>query len=144
MPTAGVDDAFVGDMFLERGNGASPEVFTRICQVFGISGLGESNELVEATTFCSLGNREYLGGLADGDEMTIECNYEQGDVNLLAMITDVKNKATRSFQVVAAHSSPNEVFSFSAVCMSWTLNPSVEDRNTISFGLKISGAVTIA
>ena len=142
--TAGVDDAFVGDMFLERGDGASPEVFTRVCQVFGISGLGESNELVEATTFCSGGNREYLGGLADGDEMTAECNYEQGDTTLLAMIADVKAKATRNFRLSAEHSSPAEVFSFAAVCMSWTLNPSVDDRNTISFGLKISGAVTIA
>lgn len=137
-------EAFVGDIFLERGAGNSPETFTRICQVFGISGLGESNELIDATSFCSAGNREYIGGLADGEEITVECNYEQGNVNLLAMITDVKNKATRNFQVVVDHSSPAETFSFAAVCMSWVLNPAVDDKNTISFGLKISGAVTIA
>lgn len=136
--------AFVGEMFLDRGNGASPEVFTRICEVFGISGLGESNELVEATSFCSNGSREYIGGLADGEEITVECNYEQGDAGLLAMITDVKNKTTRNFRVSVEHSSPAEVFSFAAVCLSWTLNPSVDDRNTISFGLKITGSVTIA
>lgn len=140
MPT----QAFVGEMFLDRGNGASPEVFTRICEVFGISGLGESNELVEATSFCSAGSREYIGGLADGEEITVECNYEQGDAGLLAMITDVKNKTTRNFRVSVEHSSPAEVFSFAAVCLSWTLNPSVDDRNTISFGLKITGSVTIA
>lgn len=137
-------EAFVGEMFLDRGDGASPEVFTRICEVFGISGLGESNELVEATSFCSAGNREYIGGLADGEEITVECNYEQGDAGLLAMITDVKNKTTRNFRVSVEHSSPAEVFSFAAVCLSWTLNPSVDDRNTISFGLKITGSVTIA
>lgn len=138
------NDAFVGDIFLERGDGASPEAYTRICQVFGISGLGESNELVEATTFCSAGNREYIGGLADGEEMSIECNYEQGDVSLLAMIADVKAKIVRGFRVVAEGQSPAEVFSFDAVCMSWVLNPAVDDRNTITFGLKISGAVTVA
>lgn len=139
-----VTDAFVGNIFLERGNGASPEVFTRICQVFGISGVGESNELVEATTFCSAGNREYIGGLADGEEITVEANYEQGDVNLLQMITDVKNKTTQSYRLAVEMASPAEYFSFAGVPLSWTLNPSVEDRNTISYGIKISGAVVIS
>lgn len=137
-------EAFVGNIFLDRGNGASPEVFTRVCQVFGLSGLGESNELVEATNFCSAGSREYIGGLADGEEMTVECNYEQGNAALLAMIADVKAKATRNFQVSVEDSSPAEVFSFAAVCLAWVLNPAVDDRNTISFTLKISGSITIA
>lgn len=137
-------EAFVGDIFLERGAGNSPETYTRICQVFGISGLGETNELVEATTFCSAGSREWIGGLADGEEISVECNYEQGDANLLAMITDVKNKATRNFRVVVEAASPSETFSFAAVCRSWVLNPAVDDRNTITYGLKISGSVTIA
>lgn len=140
----GVEETFVGDIYLDRGDSASPEVFTRICQVFGISGVGETNELQEATTFCSAGNREYIAGLADGEEITIEANYEQGTASLLAMIADVKAKAVRNFRVVAEHSSPSETFSFAAVCMSWVLNPSVEGRNTISFGLKISGSVTVA
>jgi len=137
-------DAFVGQMFFQRGNGATPEVFTRICQVFGISGLGEKNDLVEATTFCSGGSKEYIGGLADGEEITIEGNYEQGDTNLLAMITDVKNKATRNFRLSVEDDSPSETFSFAGVCLSWAINPSVSDKNTISFGIKISGAVVIS
>lgn len=137
-------DAFVGDIFLERGNGNSPETFTRVCTVFGISEFGESNELVEATTFCSGGSREYIGGLADGDEFTVECNYEQAHTLELAMIADVKAKATRNFQIVAEHSSPAEVFSFAAVCMSWKLAPSVDGKNAVSFGLKITGPVTVS
>lgn len=136
-------DAFVGDIFLDRGNDDSPQTFTRVCTVFGISEFGESNELVEATTFCSGGNREYIGGLADGDEFSVECNYEQGNTDILAMIADVKAKATRRFQIVAEHSSPSEVFGFAAVCMSWKLGPSIDGKNVISFGLKISGPVEI-
>jgi hypothetical protein len=136
-------EAFVGDIFFERGDGASPEVFTRICQVFSISGVGESNDLVDATTFCSAGSREYVGGLADGEEISIEGNYEQGDVNLLAMIQDVKDKATGNYRIVVEDESPSEIFSFAALAMSWALNPSVDGRNTITYGLKISGPVSI-
>lgn len=137
-------EAFVGDIFLARGNGAVPEVFTRVCQVFGISGVGETNELVQATTFCSAGSREYIGGLADGEEMTVEANYEQGDATLLAMITDVKNKVTRNYRLEIEDGSPSETMSFAAVAIGWVLNPAVDDRNTISYTLKISGSITIS
>lgn len=135
--------AFVGEMFFERGDGAIPEVFDRICQVFSIGGLGETNELVDATTFCSGGNREYIGGLADGAELTIECNYEKDNVDLSALISDVKAKTTGNYKVVVENGSPAESFQFAAVALSWTLNPSIDDRNTITFTFKISGEITI-
>ena len=136
--------AFVGNIFFERGDGASPEVFDRICQVFSISGLGEANSLIDTTSFCSGGSREYVGGLSDGTEVTIEANYEQADANFGAMIDDVKGKVVGNYQIVVEDQSPFEVFSFSALAMSWTLNPSVDNRNTITFGLKITGPVVIA
>ena len=136
--------AFVANVYFERGDAASPEVFTRICQVFDISGLGETNALVEATTMCSAGSREYIGGLADGAEITIEGNYEQGDTDLAAMIADQKAKTAKNYQIVVEQNSPSETFSFSAIPLSWTLNPSSDDRNTISFTFKVSGAITIA
>ena len=139
--------AFVGDIFLYRGGTGSPSspvTFTKVCQVFGMSGLGQTNALVDATTFCSAGSREYIGGLADGAEMTVECNYERDAAVLFTMITDVTNKAVRQFQVHDESGSPHKVFSFAATCLGWTMNPSVDDRNTITFTLKISGAITIS
>lgn len=135
-------EAFVGKVYFERGAGTSPETYTRICQVFSISGLGQTNDLVDATTFCSNGSREYISGLADGTEVTIEANYEIEDTQLDAWIADVVAKTTRNFRVVVDQGSPQTVFSFAGVCLSWTLNPSVDDRNTISFTVKISGDIT--
>jgi len=135
--------AFVGNIFFERGDAASPETFLRICQVFGIDGLGETNAIVEATTMCSEGSREYIAGLADGSEISIEANYEQNDTDLELLIADVKAKNVRNYQVVVEDVSPAEVFSFAAIPLSWTLNPSVDDRNTITFTYKVTGAITI-
>lgn len=143
-----MSDAFVGKMYLERGTGVSPEVYARVCQVFGMSGVGQQNELVEVTTFCSGGNKEYVGGLADGSEITLNLNFETADwagANPIPdMIDDVKNKATRNFRIIADDEVNASVeFYFAASCMSWELGPSVDGKNTINFGIKVSGDITV-
>lgn len=144
-------NAFVGGVYLWRGDGGSPQTFTRVCQLFGISGLGETNALIDATTFCSDGSAEYIGGLKDGAEMTLELNYETvlPDAAVIdEMIRDVKNRATRSFELRAHGDIDNpatvlQTFHLDALALSWTLNPSPTAKNAISFGCKITGDVDV-
>jgi len=140
-------NAFVGKVFLERGDGGSPEAYTRVCQIFGIGGLGQTNALVDATTFCSNGSREYIPGLADGSEVTLNANFETLEFDtsqIKAMIADVEDKATRAFQVVVDDGvNPSVTLSFLAACLSWEFGPSIDNKNTINFGIKISGGITI-
>jgi hypothetical protein len=135
-------EAFVGNIFLYRQAPGSPP-YAKVCQVFGLSGLGQTNALVDATTFCSAGNREYIAGLADGQEITVEANWESNTAALEAMIQDVKDKLTLNYYIQDESESPYVRFSFAGVALSWVLNPSVDDRNTITFGIKISGDITI-
>jgi hypothetical protein len=135
--------AFVGQMFFERGTDDSPPQYDRVCQVFSIGGVGESNELIDATTFCSLGSREYIGGLADGSEITLEGNYEKGNNILQQIIADVKARRVGPVRVVVGTDSPQEALVFDALALAWTINPSVDNRNTISFTYKITGPVEI-
>lgn len=137
-------EAFVGNVFFERGNGATPEGFTRICQVRELSGIGQTNDLIDVTTFCSAGSREYIGGLADGEEITIGMNYETSSTQIAAMISDVDSKATRNYRIVIDAGSPSQIISFAAASIGWVLSPAVDDANQISFTLKISGDITIA
>lgn len=144
------NNSFVGRMFMYRGDGGSPEAFTRVCQVFAMSGIGQVNEQVESTTFCSNGSKEYIAGLADGTEVTFELNFEtvQPDAQVIwDMIQDVKNKAIRSFEVRADGDNDgaddDASFRFSGTCLSWTLNPSPSAKNSISFTVKISGDIVI-
>lgn len=135
----------VGGIYFERGDDASPVAYTRMCDVFSISGLGETNALVETTTFCSNGNREYIGGLADGAEITIEANYDDSDSGLTQLINDAKAKTIHDYRVVVEDGgSPQTTLTFEAIPLSWTLNPSVDDRNTITYTYKISGPIGIA
>lgn len=143
--------AFVGGVYLWRGDGGSPQTFTRVCQVFGMSGIGETNALVDATTFCSEGSAEYIGGLKDGSEATFELNYETvlPDAQVIDdMIQDVKDKALRSFELrahgdITDPSTVMQTFHLDALALSWALNPSPTAKNGITFGFKISGDIDV-
>lgn len=136
--------AFVGKVFLEVGNGASPEVFTRYCEMTSLGGLGQLNSLVDVTTFCSGGSKEYVGGLADGKEVTVEANFDATNVTQNALIAAVKAKSTINFEVVVEEDSPATVFSFAGAMLGWEMAPSISAQNKVTFTFKISGDITIA
>lgn len=132
---------FVGKIFFERGDDGSPATFTRVCTVFSMSGLGKNNALEEVTTFCSEGQREYIAGLADGKEVTIQANYDQSDSTLASLITDVETGRVGQYRIVVTQASPNKYFEFAGVALDWDLQPSIDSKNIIAFTIKISGAI---
>jgi len=135
--------AFVGNAFLAVGNGASPEVFTRYCEVDSISGLGQANAQVEVTTFCSGGVKEYVPGLADGNTVTVTANYDPDNTVQNALIADVKAKTRRNFQLQVADDSPQTVFHFAMAMLSWDVAPSISAQNKVTFTGKISGDISV-
>lgn len=135
--------AFVGKVFLAVGDGASPEVFTRYCEMDSISGLGQANAQVEVTTFCSGGVKEYVPGLADGNVVTIGANYDPLNTVQNALIADVKAKTNRHFELQVDEDSPATVFHFSLAMLSWDVEPSISAQNKVTFTGKISGDITV-
>lgn len=135
---------FIGNIFFEYGDGGSPEAFTRFCAVFSISGLGKTKALVDVTTFCSGGNREYIGGLADGQEMTVEANFECGSADVAQMIAFLNDNGNHNYRLVIECGSPTQIMAFSGTPLSWVLNPSVDNKNGITFTIKISGDIVIS
>lgn len=141
-----MDKPFVGNVYLELGDEGSPHTYSRVCEITGISGLGETNDLVDVTTFCSGGNREYIGGLADGQEVTLDGNFIVDSDNRRELIRAQKNKSTRAFRVVVddnADGTADLIFWFDAAVLGWTLNPSIDNKNAVQFNLKISGEIDI-
>jgi hypothetical protein len=135
--------ANIGRWKFRLGSTASPIVYADLEEVFSISGLGKTNNLVDVTNFDSdEGTMEYIAGLSDGQEVTIECNYIPGATNQTAMIAAIDAQTNRAFQVAYIGSSPNEVFNFQGVPLGWVVTPSPTEQNTISFTVKISGDIT--
>lgn len=141
MPTA----ANISRWKFRLGSTASPPQFNPIEEAFSISGLGKTNQLVDVTSFDSPeGTMEYIAGLADGQEITIECNRipnESPPTEQQNMIAAVDAQENRAFQIAYIGVSPEETFDFQGVPLSWVLAPSTTDKNTISFTVKISGEI---
>lgn len=139
---------FKGGLAFSRQNiSGSPYVYEAIEEVKSLSGLGKTNPLIDVTSHDST-SREYLAGLADGQEISIECvRVHTAASKQDNLISDIDNGLTSTFQLVLTNvtTSPNlaKTYTFSAVCLSWVITPAYEDANMLSFTLKISGAITV-
>jgi predicted secreted protein len=127
----------------KKATTGSPATYNDVEEVMSISGVGKNNELVDVTNFDSpAGTKEYIAGLADGSEISVECNYVPAATHQAAMISSVDAGETINFQVSYTGSSPDETWSFAGVCLGWELQPSPTEQNKIVFTVKISGDIT--
>ena len=138
-----MSDAFLNGVTIKRGDGADPEVFAAFPEVIAMSGLGKTNPLIEVTSFDSTG-REYIAGLADGTEVSLEANYLPANAQQQGLITDVDDGLNRNFEILITDGTTPLTYSVTFTCLSWVINPSFDDKNTISFTLKISGPIAVA
>jgi len=140
---------FLNGWTFSRSANTSPLSFTQLTNVTSVSGIGKTNPLVDVTSFDSAA-REYIAGLADGNEVTMEINYIPGNTAHEAIRSDVNNGLNFVFraEVVDETSTtspqPSETFEFTATALSWELQPSVDDKNMVAFTFKISGDITIS
>lgn len=144
-----MSNAFLNGVTISRSANASPLAFSSIPEVNSMSGLGKTNPLVDVTSFDSAA-REYIAGLADGSEITMECNYLPGNAAQDAIVADVDSGT--NFMVRVAVENPNsgtsplatDTYEFLVVPLSWEFGPSFDDKNTMTFTLKISGDITVS
>ncbi len=135
--------SFSNGLGLSRGDGAGTEVFTRIPKVFSMGGLGAANPTIDVTTWDSTA-KEYIAGLADGQEVTIEMNRVLSDTTQEALIADVDGKLNRNFEFTMTDGTSTETFEFTLAMTSWAITPSGEDKHTLTVTGKISGAIVRA
>lgn len=142
-----MSSAFLNGTVISWGSTAASPQYNVVPECRSISGLGKTNPLVEVTSFDSSA-REYIAGLADGQEITLECNYLPGNTVQNAMITATNSGLNKDMKVVVTDSvhSPTrtKTFTFSVTMLSWSLTPSYDDVNTMTFTMKISGDITVA
>ena len=118
--------------------------FVTLPEVNSVSGIGKTNETIDVTNFDSSGSKEYIAGLADGTEISVDCNLIAGDVQQLSVIGEVDSGTNFDIEFTITDGTTPKVYSFTVAPVSWTINPAVGDKHTLSFTLKISGAITVA
>lgn len=85
---------------LQRGDGATPtEAFAAIAKVTNVSGPEIERETYDVTAHDSVdGWREFIGGLKDGGEVSLEVNYDPRDHDEL--VADFEDDAPRNYKLV--------------------------------------------
>lgn len=137
-----MSDAFTGGLTF-RTDVVLASTFVVLPEVLSLSGVGKTNEQLEVTNFDSAGSKEYIAGLADGAEVSVECNLVNGDAQQEAVIAAVDSGTNFSVELAVTNGVTAKTYGFEVTPISWNVTPAVNDKHMIAFSLKISGAITI-
>ena len=98
--------------------------------------------MVDVTNFdTAAGSKEFIAGLAEGTEFTVECNFIAGASSHQAAVRADKGN-TRNFELTYTGSSPNMIWTGECVNQGWVMDPNLTEQNKITFTFKVSGAIT--
>lgn len=134
---------------LKLGDDGTTETFTKIAEIIDIDGPSMSRDVIEVTSQDSTdGWREFIPGMRDGGEISVTANWipagttQDGSVGLLSKFTD---DDIHNFQIITADdgSSGTMDIDFAAIVTNFSPSLPLEDRATLNFSLKITGAVSI-
>jgi len=127
---------------LRRGSATG----TAVAQVTGIS-IGLSADTIDVTSHDSTGGwREYLGGLKDGGEVTLELNFDPVGAthdDVTGGLLDDFASGTSVSWVVTFSDAATSTWAFSAIPVGFELDAPIDDKLTASATLKITGVVTL-
>ena len=127
---------------LKRGDGGSPEVFTEIADPTGISGPGLSRETIDVTSHGSPEQwMEFIGGLKDGGEVSLDINYQPSLHDTL--VDDFDDAAPRNYQLVFP--DPDETtWGFKAIMTGFEPDAPYDDKLSASLTFKVTGKPTLS
>lgn len=134
---------------LSRGDGASPESYTKIAQLVDLAPPAFSKDSVETTHTDSTDSfREFIPGLKDGGEFTAVVNLIPGDTTQDdtsgGALNDFLNETESRNWQIAFPGSPAVTWTFKAFITNYEAVTPMDDKETISLSFKVSGAPTIA
>ncbi len=139
LPTQGI--------LVKVGDGATPtELFTTIAEVTGFSGpTTEANE-IEVTTLSSTA-KEFISGLVDNGEVTLEVNAVPSDTQHNQIRSDISAGTVRNYQIdfndMPDGGSNPTTYVFAAFVKSFPFSAAADDKLSGTITLRISGAITI-
>jgi predicted secreted protein len=127
---------------LQRGDGGAPEVFTPIANVTNVGGPGLSRNTIDVTSHDSPDAwMEFVGGLKDGGEVSLDVNYDPAKHDEL--VADFDDEDPRSYRVVFP-TEPPATWGIRAVMTGFEPSAPHDDKLAASLNFKVSGKPTLA
>lgn len=128
---------------VQYGDGASPEVFTSLANITDHDGPNAENPDVDVTDLSSTA-KEFLPGLTENGELSVNLNFDPTATSHLAAIADQEARTVRNWRIRWGMVSPARTWTFQAYVKSFQTRSQVDGPLTGALTLKISGAITRA
>jgi predicted secreted protein len=118
---------------------------TKLAEVMQVSLPNEQVDEVEATHMESPNRtREYVSGLIDPGEITLELNYIAGSTTDTLINAAKASGAQRDCKIVVPAKTAAQAFTFKGIVKGYERNAPIDDRQTATVTIRIAGAVTQA
>lgn len=125
------------------GNGAAPEVFTTLAEVTNITPPGWARDTVDASHEQSPGaHREFIAGLADAGEVTLDINYVPG--NSASAALEAEKALTGSSAAINRRITfpDGSYMIFVGILTGFEPDAPIDDKMSASVTFKVSGIPT--
>jgi predicted secreted protein len=127
---------------LQRGNGATPEVFTALGNVTSIKGPGIKRDTIDVTAHDSEDAwMEFVGSLKDGGEVDVDVNYDPSKHD--ALIADFDDDAPRNYRLVFPDEDAT-TWTIKALLTEFQPEAPYDDKLAASLKFKVSGKPTLS
>lgn len=125
----------------QTGNGSSPETFSDLAFVTSISGPGMSRDSIDVSHMQSPDAwREFIAGMKDAQEVTVELNFRPGGTALLALLAEfnlASASATKTRRILWTGGS---YFEFEGFLTGLEPETPMDDKQVATATFKVSGA----
>lgn len=128
------------ELWIENGSGT----LTKVAEMISLTLPNPQVAEVEATNFDSPDrSREYIAGLKDNGTVTYGINWDAGSATDTLIAEAQSSYEVRDIQVkIPTVSGTKQVFSFSGLITGFEKTTPIDDRQTATITIRVSGAVT--
>jgi len=121
------------------GDGGSPQVFTDFAEVVSITPPQMVRDTVDATHMASPQKwREYVPGLRDGGEVSVEMNFVPGSTSIDALYTAFTTDTVATWRILFP-GSPAPFWIFDAFCTGIESEVPLDDKMSLTATFKVTG-----
>lgn len=128
-----------GAVLQRSDDGTSSGAFATIGKIHDLGVPGLSRETVDVTTYGSTERwREYVGGLRDAGEMSVEIMFDPGDADITAWITEINTDTAGYYKIVFPDDGSTE-WGFAAFVTGLEPQAPIDGRMAATVSFKLTG-----
>lgn len=123
--------------FERSSDGTSGGAFSTVGELLSLSGPGIARDTIDATHSASPERwREFISGLKDAGEISLEVNFVPGNATTTAALSDINTDTAGYYKLTFPDATE---WAFAAFMTGVEVSDPIDDKMTATFTLKLTG-----